>query len=110
MSYNLTPYEALQSALEIAGTQTALAKICGVSQQAVWKWVQSSKRLPAEYVLRVEAATGVSRHLLRPDIYPVEPVEPVELCHRFHGVDRAALRVSRSSSTVPFQHKSVVNG
>ncbi|KNH02633.1 hypothetical protein J121_417 [Qipengyuania citrea LAMA 915] len=34
--------------------------------------MQSGKRLPAEYVLRVEAATDISRHDLRPDIYPRE--------------------------------------
>ncbi|MEG3089748.1 YdaS family helix-turn-helix protein [Sphingomonas sp. PB4P5] len=43
-----------------------------MSQPAVWKWLQSSKRLPAELVLIVERETGVSRHLLRPDIYPSE--------------------------------------
>lgn len=65
-----TPLEALDKALQHAGSQAALARICGVTATAVWKWLQSSKRLPAEYVLRVEAATGVSRHDLRPDIYP----------------------------------------
>lgn len=65
-----TPLEALNDALYLAGSQAALARICSVSATAVWKWLQSSKRLPAEYVLRVEAATGVSRHDLRPDIYP----------------------------------------
>lgn len=34
--------------------------------------MQSAKRLPAEHVLAVEAMTGVSRHNLRPDIYPRE--------------------------------------
>jgi DNA-binding transcriptional regulator YdaS (Cro superfamily) len=68
----LTPFEALSKAVGLAGGQSALARICGVSQTAVWKWLQSSKRLPAEHVLKVEAATGISRHLLRPDIYPVE--------------------------------------
>jgi len=43
-----------------------------VSPTAVWKWVQSGKRLPAEHVLVVEHATGISRHLLRPDIYPAD--------------------------------------
>lgn len=28
--------------------------------------------LPPEHVLKVEAATGISRHELRPDIYPPE--------------------------------------
>ncbi len=70
----MTPFEALQKAADIAGGQSALARICDVTQGAVWKWLQSAKRLPAEYVLRVEAATGVCRHLLRPDIYPRETV------------------------------------
>lgn len=72
MEKALTPFEALKQAVEIAGGLSALSRICGVSATAVWKWVQSSKRLPAEQVLKVEQATGVSRHLLRPDIYPIE--------------------------------------
>ncbi|HWU03010.1 MAG TPA: YdaS family helix-turn-helix protein [Novosphingobium sp.] len=71
-----SPFEALQAALNQAGSQSALARICEVSQPSVWKWLQSSKRIPPQYVLRVEAATGVSRHHLRPDIYPPEPVIP----------------------------------
>jgi DNA-binding transcriptional regulator YdaS (Cro superfamily) len=67
-----TPFEALNDAVTRAGSQSAIARICGVSQTAVWKWLQSGKRLPAEYVLPVEAETGVSKHLLRPDIYPVD--------------------------------------
>lgn len=59
--------------------------------------------MPAEYVLRTEAATGVSRHYLRPDIYPVEATEAP--ASRLHSVDqcpapsdrpldRSALRVA----------------
>ncbi|RVU03910.1 hypothetical protein EOE18_13705 [Novosphingobium umbonatum] len=66
-----TPYEALCQATERLKSQAALARLCNVTQPVAWRWLQSSKRLPAEYVLRVEAATGVSRHHLRPDIYPV---------------------------------------
>ncbi|WP_294266445.1 YdaS family helix-turn-helix protein [uncultured Sphingomonas sp.] len=65
-----TPYEALQAALARAGSQSALARICGVGQPAVWKWLQASKRLPPQHVLKVEAVTGISRFDLRPDIYP----------------------------------------
>lgn len=72
MKSHLSPFEALHLAARNAGGQSALARMCGVSPTAVWKWLQSSKRLPAEYVLRVEAATGVSRHALRPDIYPLD--------------------------------------
>jgi len=90
MDITRTPFEALQAALAAAGSQSELARICSVSQPAVWKWLQSSKRLPAEYVLRVEAATGVSRHVLRPDIYPEDlpPAGP------FQGVDEGFGRVS----------------
>lgn len=68
----LTQFEALMKAIDIVGTQTALARECDVSVTTVWKWVKSAKRVSAEYVLRVEAASGVSRHALRPDIYPPE--------------------------------------
>jgi len=91
MSLTPTRFEALKSAVDVAGTQQAMADICGVSQAAVWKWLKTSKQLPAEYVLRVEAATGVSRHHLRPDIYPVEvPGHP----DAFVGVDVGQHRVS----------------
>lgn len=70
MALGATPSESLRASVEIVGSQSAYARICGVSQTAVWKWLQSGKRLPAEHVLIVEARSGVSRHLLRPDIYP----------------------------------------
>lgn len=71
MSQPPTPFEALQEAVTRAGSQSKFGKICGISQPSVWKMLQSTKRLPAEYVLSVEAATNVSRHYLRPDIYPM---------------------------------------
>lgn len=67
---HLSPFEALDLAVTRTGSQAAMAKICSVSQPAVHKWLTTSKQLPAEHVLKVEAATGVSRHDLRPDIYP----------------------------------------
>jgi len=65
----MTPFEALTTAMERAGSQSALARICGCSQTAVWKMFQAN-RLSVGYVLAVEEATGISRHDLRPDIYP----------------------------------------
>ncbi|HEX5464420.1 MAG TPA: helix-turn-helix domain-containing protein [Burkholderiales bacterium] len=59
----------IQEAIEIVGSQKALADLLGVSQPAVCKWLHGA-RVPAEQVLRIEKATGVSRHDLRPDIYP----------------------------------------
>lgn len=90
MSYNFTPFEALEQAIAVAGSQAALGKICGVSQTAVWKWLQSSKRVPAEYVLATEAATGVSKHALRPDIYPREIMTDQGSEDRFCGIDLRA--------------------
>ena len=75
MSDPRSPQTALRQAVAQAGSQAALAKICGVSQPSVWEWLNKGKSLPAEYVLKVEAATGVSRHDLRPDLYPRD--EPV---------------------------------
>lgn len=71
MTQDTTPYEALEQAVAIAGGQSATARLCNVSQAAVWKWLQSGKRLPAEHVLTMSTATGVSPFRLRPDIYPL---------------------------------------
>jgi DNA-binding transcriptional regulator YdaS (Cro superfamily) len=72
MVEDMTPYEALMLAVERAGSLSALARKMPCSVTAVWKWVQSSKRVPEKYVLNVEAVTNVPRHLLRPDIYPAD--------------------------------------
>ena len=103
MSPNATPYESLQAALARAGSQSALARICGISQTAVWKWLQSSKRLPAEYCLAVEAATGVSKHLLRPDIYPAD-LSSISL-----PVDDASGSLGASAPTVAYDRSALLH-
>ena len=61
---------ALQRAIDAAGgTQAALAIKTGYTQQAVSEWVRDG-RVSRYGVLPVEAATGISRHELRPDLYP----------------------------------------
>ncbi|MFC7399567.1 helix-turn-helix domain-containing protein [Chelatococcus sp. GCM10030263] len=65
--------ESLRRACEIVGGQTALADILGVRQSTLNYWLTGAKRgVPGHYVLPIEAATygAVSRHQLRPDIYP----------------------------------------
>jgi len=62
---------ALELAIERAGGQSALARAIGKSQGHVWHWVKVAKRAPAEAVLAIETATGVSRSELRPDVYPL---------------------------------------
>lgn len=59
----------LHKAVVAAGSQAALAAQIGCSQQHVSRMLQSG-RVTAEYVLRIEAATGVPRWELRPDLYP----------------------------------------
>jgi len=90
MVADLTPFDALHAAVEATGSQSQLARLCEVSATAVWKWLNSAKRLPAEYVLTVEAATGIPRHLLRPDIYPAD----LGPSPAWQGVDHGAQRVS----------------
>lgn len=70
MADALSSNRALQAAIDALGSQGALAELVGVGQPAVSKWVRKGQSLPAEYVLLVERRTGVSRHDLRPDIYP----------------------------------------
>ncbi|WP_353243562.1 YdaS family helix-turn-helix protein [Providencia sp.] len=66
----------LQTAIVAAGGQTQLAKRISellnkpVRQQQIWNWLNRNKRVPADKVLVVEQASGVSRSKLRPDLYP----------------------------------------
>ena len=63
--------QALRRAIALAGSQTALAAKIGKTQGHVSKWLERNV-LPADMVIAIEQATGVSRHDLRPDIYPDE--------------------------------------
>lgn len=53
-------------------TQQRLAGLFGVQPPAVSKWERG--RVPAERVLEIERLTGIPRHALRPDLYPVSEV------------------------------------
>jgi len=55
----------LTEAIRTAGGVSELARRLGISQPSVSNW----NRVPAERVLDVEAATGVERVVLRPDLY-----------------------------------------
>jgi len=62
------PETPLVRAIEAAGGLTKLAASLNISKQAVAQW----EEVPPLRVLDVERASGVSRHELRPDLYPVE--------------------------------------
>ena len=55
----------LDEAVRAVGGVSELARQIGISQPSVSNW----SRIPAERVLIVEAATGVDRKVLRPDLY-----------------------------------------
>ena len=56
---------ALQKAIETAGSIGALARLLGIAQPSVSAWT----RVPADRVGAVEAAVGIPRHELRPDLF-----------------------------------------
>jgi DNA-binding transcriptional regulator YdaS (Cro superfamily) len=59
---------ALRRAIAAAGGLDRIAKPLGITMQAVSAW----QEVPPLRVLAVEKITGISRHELRPDLYPVE--------------------------------------
>jgi DNA-binding transcriptional regulator YdaS (Cro superfamily) len=63
----------LLRAIEAVGGTAELAKRLGIQAPSIYSW----RRVPATRVLAVEAATGISRHELRPDIYPRDSTPPL---------------------------------
>ena len=64
-------YPALGKAIATLGGQVKLADAIQTSQQNVSNWLRTGKVAPDKVIL-IEKVTGVSRHELRPDIYPPE--------------------------------------
>ncbi len=61
-----TPDPVVRRAIAAAGGTTKLGRLLGIMAPAFYHW----KRIPAVRVLAVEQASGISRHELRPDLYP----------------------------------------
>jgi DNA-binding transcriptional regulator YdaS (Cro superfamily) len=61
--------KVLDDVIREIGSQSALARLIGISQPAVSGWVRKALPIPPEHVLTIEGATGISRHRLRPDVY-----------------------------------------
>jgi TorA maturation chaperone TorD len=70
--------DGLDRAIDAAGGVAQLARKIGISQPSVSNW----SKVPAQRVIAVEAATGISRGELRPDLFSkqlsVAPVDPVD--------------------------------
>jgi TorA maturation chaperone TorD len=64
----------LSEAIQAVGGVSELARRIGISQPSVSNW----DKVPAERVLAVEAASGVERMRLRPDLYRAPPARDVD--------------------------------
>lgn len=61
----------LTKAIERAGTASNLASMLGIKPMSVSRWKTRYKGVvPADRVLAIYNATGVTPHELRPDLYP----------------------------------------
>src|SRR5436305_482619 len=67
--------QGLDQAIRAAGGVGALARKIGISQPSVSNW----SHVPAERVVPVEEATGISRQILRPDLYAASSREVDEV-------------------------------
>lgn len=50
-----------------------LAELVGVHKAQITRWARG--KVPADRVLEIERLTGIPRHDLRPDLYPLEAAE-----------------------------------
>ena len=61
----------LTKAIKSAGTATNLATMLGIKPMSVSRWKNRYQGVvTADRVLQIYAATGVTPHELRPDLYP----------------------------------------
>ena len=61
---------AIKTAIALVGSQQKLGSACGVSQQAVYKWLHNKAKVAPEQVVRVVTATNgeVKAYEIRPDL------------------------------------------
>ncbi|WP_414615146.1 transcriptional regulator [Stenotrophomonas pavanii] len=93
---------AIATAVQKHGSgQAGLARLLGVTPQAVNQWVSGNRPVPSRHVLAIESATGVSRHLLRPDVFgsadgemPIARIGPQIDCRMSKRALRARLGLS----------------
>jgi len=91
----------LCKAIETAGGVAQLARKVGIAQPSVSNWT----RIPAERVVAVEAATGIARRHLRPDLYSEPAVEehavdPIDVARAREYALLAALLSAAPSKTL----------
>lgn len=62
---------AFHRAIDLLGGQSKTAECLGCTQSNLSQLITRGSLLPSRHVIRMESASGVSRHSLRPDIYPL---------------------------------------
>lgn len=60
--------DIIQQVITRAGGLKNIAEPLGITRQAVSQWYE----IPPTRVIDIERITGISRSILRPDIYPVD--------------------------------------
>jgi DNA-binding transcriptional regulator YdaS (Cro superfamily) len=76
MASQLTPFEAFELAVSRATGQSAFARVVGCTPGNISQLIRKRAVLPGRFVLAAEREFGVSRHLLRPDLYPHDAASP----------------------------------
>lgn len=98
-AYSLESITALREAVEYIGSQSATARLLGVTQAAISKRLQKKQPAAPRWVLTLERETGIPRWKLRPDIYP--PGDPV----LSHAEGRSPRSTDRKAGPVPPYHR-----
>ena len=63
---------AIAAAVRISGGQASLARAANVSPALVYQWLTGRRPVAAHHCRKIEAATGVSCRVLRPDVFGSE--------------------------------------
>ncbi|KFK93592.1 MULTISPECIES: helix-turn-helix domain-containing protein [unclassified Serratia (in: enterobacteria)] len=67
--------KVIKTAIDIVGSQKKLGEACGLSQQAVYKWLHGKAKVSPEHVESIVDATGgkVRAYQIRPDLPKLFP-------------------------------------
>ena len=77
----------LDEAIRAVGGVSELARRIGISQPSVSNW----DRVPVERVVAVEAATGIERSVLRPDLFGSKQATPIDATDNARAAEYALL-------------------
>lgn len=69
---------AVDMVVEKLGGVTKTARLLGVANPSVIANWRARGRIPPERVLEIEALSGISRHIIRPDVFGTAPIEAAE--------------------------------